>query len=1656
MSKDNSSNLLFFETFKHGASESEEIQLRLDLIRFKVPVTITEVRVIPLGWRMHPDIKSTGKTTPTSFKLELFLKNLYQPSSSVFEKFGTLEYDAETKFTYQNKEKIATDALALRGWYASISVSVYGCLADLTTPEVTEGMILGDGQEAKATVVSPALNGDKEKDEDGKKKQKKEDGMAVEEFEPISPGHAQDIMNMEENAQFTSRDKEYEEIESDEEIPDEIEEAEFGQDVDMGDLNFSEYTEDAWMSVSVSFNPYQCILSSFQYFDLGSKDLYGLVEKPPDEKSSELLDHIFQMNLNEYSAKWISGLEELPPLIEKNLESLAGHPSRDETIDRLVSWAVHAVNVNLAKKQPAIVNTCQLKAGMKLICSLSRWGSIITAKMIRSGVICKLLNSLEEPYMATSVKLAGLQALDHILDYGEGMENFFSWDSSLESTPYQRLIKVVLNQPFAGVMSGCSALLSKAHIYELLAELQKAVDGVVSASLLAEKAEETDGEVKVEPQEMQQGQSDEIGELEERFKKETREGFSYAKPPFWGQGYPTFPDSTTIVNTMRDLLASLKSAPSKIVQPSPGYIPLKVKLNDVKARDPYPALVHFFQSRRFLESILVLMSCPFLSMYPLMFASCRSLIVFLLGSQSGLLYLASESRTTNEIIRILLQATESDIHHSRVPPLSEFLRGDNLRNCTPQSLGLLMVYHLQAFQAVDIILDALKTKSDDHDAAEVLSTLHTLYSMTFTPLGKEAVVSILSLSRNLGCLLPFVEHRGVTELDEKLKKSVSSRYAAVLIMQTIQASETGEILEKYGSRLLAVSNSDHNNPSLTDLVEWLAPLKVLDSVPETGPIPVLVKQLKKQIEETSSAKIVNELPGLISLLRLLRLYSCPPNETSVTQNGKKNLRWSVAVISLFSSNAMEEFINLLQKLNAGLLRPWRQGQLTGSNQALLVFSLAKPLLSLITTMLSHLFTASEEFRDVRLFSTLLDLHVVLCSVLPSGNLLASTQQIQEDIASILSMFSQPLVPVTGEEERNLSSGCWYLMLKELLQHTIALPQNFYSGLVLLSELLPLPLPVLSMESLSEEDTSKVFQYHQLWAAHLSLLLPELETVLSSLADSSCPSLLHMFRRFVGQVADLSPSLSLMAARMLLRLLSDKIDMDQADISKLSTLRTLELVSVLSTQPSIKAGFLDALRNPGPDGPPSDLLVRMLDLLNSENCISEGVNAAIVSLLQTLCDPFYSVKPIEPPFTLQQLSDNMPDSSQLSSICDALVDFLDSGQSWHLITATLRLLTGFTQYEFSFLLLARALETSEEKLKPLLDRLNDKISSGPEVLVALAALSELVEGLSTKPVKKEHEETETEESVLRASYLTASQLRVLLDWTETAEAMSHPLLGVKEKLTEEKELEAVLGKIVELVKEDQDEDTGDENVVDLPAPSPLGDLFTSRRVVSVVMLVGESPELDFWYAGYPPEEAGVEVELVKSDLEDLSAKAIDSFSLKDEIEKTVIKSPPPSPTRTKKEKNRRRVDPLIAESFAKRFRTGGDSLFGGRGGGGNYRRRDMFRLRQQNTSRPPSMHVDDFVAIDNSMKPRKMDNRMLLGGESGGQSEHDQQQQQQQQRQQQQQAFMGRGGYDRWARGGSWSYMNMSRGRGGWPSHSHYGGEYGRGQGQGWPAGKRFY
>ena len=88
------------------------------------------------------------------------------------------------------------------------------------------------------------------------------------------------------------------------------------------------------------------------------------------------------------------------------------------------------------------------------------------------------------------------------------------------------------------------------------------------------------------------------------------------------------------------------------------------------------------------------------------------------------------------------------------------------------------------------------------------------------------------------------------------------------------------------------------------------------------------------------------------------------------------------------------------------------------------------------------------------------LYSIMCSV--SGSLSSIAQKIQNEIVDVLMAFTRPMLQTTDTEEA-INNSVWLLMLKELLQYTMSQPQFFLGGLSLLSELLPIPLPINTLE-----------------------------------------------------------------------------------------------------------------------------------------------------------------------------------------------------------------------------------------------------------------------------------------------------------------------------------------------------------------------------------------------------------------------------------------------------------------------------------------------------------------------------------------------------------------------------------------------------------------
>ena len=59
------------------------------------------------------------------------------------------------------------------------------------------------------------------------------------------------------------------------------------------------------------------------------------------------------------------------------------------------------------------------------------------------------------------------------------------------------------------------------------------------------------------------------------------------------------------------------------------------------------------------------------------------------------------------------------------------------------------------------IIDASKKGIDD---AEVLGVLHSLYLMTFNPLGRQAIITVFGMENYLQVLFPFIDFTGTMSL----------------------------------------------------------------------------------------------------------------------------------------------------------------------------------------------------------------------------------------------------------------------------------------------------------------------------------------------------------------------------------------------------------------------------------------------------------------------------------------------------------------------------------------------------------------------------------------------------------------------------------------------------------------------------------------------------------------------------------------------------------------------------------------------------------------------------------------------------------------------------------------------------------------------------
>ncbi|CAL1611173.1 unnamed protein product [Knipowitschia caucasica] len=1623
MAGETSMELLFLDTFKHQSAEITNV----DVVRFPCGVLITEVRVIPPGLKAHsslPDSRAFGETSPHAFQLEIFFNNVTKPNCSTFHRLGSLEYDENKSIVFRPSGKVNTDGLVLRGWYTSLTVAVYGSAErshghDQSSPppppppppqqqsglkrlkqdwekdehyngspprlgprgprtppgppppddddeeQLPMTMVMvkvepGDGRDDYLEAVSPerSLPADEpysEAEEEGEEEDEDED-----------PDEARSDGSALEDEEDDDEDNDgYEQISSDED------------DLDNGSFKLPtfdmDYTAEDLASVPpVQYDPYERELRPMQYFCPPYKTRFetqlekASMEEPMDPggteasvvgEEAEAMAQLKELQTSigvDRDTRWVIALEEAPGLMSKGLASLIKQCETDDKVEEqittFVQWSLQALNMDIALTQPIALNLRQLKAGAKLASSLAECPQGL-AMLLREGALNVLLQLLHTDHISSTLKLCLLKALDALISNPAGVEAFLQSEDE-EKSGYQHLVHLFLRDETVRVITAGNAILQKSHVYEALADLQRSADSLSEREPVQEDLEATDSPMEEDPPVSTSAVSE--AELER------------------------------LAGLLEELHHLLESAPHCMVQPPGKAFPTTARITGPQERDdPYPTLYRYMHACHFLESVTVVLSSAAAAGHVGVIQAIKELLRFLSLTQSGLLFLVAQPATSNLLLRLLASVTEAETEETLFNGGENALTGPGFGE---EGFGVWLMQALHALQSVSELMSHVNAGGEggvgleEGDNAEILGLLNGLYVMTFTQTGRSAVAHVFSLESNISCLVTLLQHYSKEgQGDTKARKAVTYNYACMLVLLVVQHSNELRMMEHFGATLSTIAKADETNAKLQELSKWLEPLEKLRF--EMASIPILIEYIKQNVENVLMA----DGTGLVTALRILGHLACPSNPTEGQQ---KDLKWSLAVVQLFSGEGLDTSVRVLQKLCSVLLQPWRlHGHMGPTPQRCMIVSICISALRLLRTMLTELLRGGAfQFRDTRVASVLVSLHMMVCSIPATGRLDGEEMRVQALIVDILLTFTQGVNEEVTHTEETLANNTWSLMLKEVIASLHKAPEGLFSGLTLLSELLPLPLPMQSTQGISVQDVAVALNTRKLWSMHLRAKWKEFSEVFTVISPTTCPPLLSMLRRVCVQMADLSSTTATLIMKTILEQLMEELQPAEGKgVCWGQVARLLSLADALVAQRACKSAALHLLSGSvSGDEQISELFPLLLTLLSppSDQTAQQQCSELVGTIIQSLCDQDIALMVPTPGegcvSEVEQLANSLPGREMISPVCNALLEVLGNTDcSVSLLLTCIRTLTFLSEHDYGLYHLKIFLKKHNSNLCSLLKRLAFPFNKDSVDLLS-TLLDFLRQILNTEPMCEEAQSRSEEPGFAALRLLSGSEMKVLLQW-ENAE--THPLPTLEKTITklckEDESLETMLENVVVLrqtLESASDSAPALESEPILPPPEPLPLQFNHRTAYILSEALDEQLKA-LWFAPFQNEDIETDLDMVKVDLMGLALECCPELDLKSELERSFM-SEPSSPGHAKPSKGFRlgkhKHETFITSSGKMDYTEPAKRAHimaaprgrGGRGGFGQHMRpHDIFRQRKQNTSRPPSMHVDDFVAAE---------------------------------------------------------------------------------------------
>lgn len=1014
-------------------------------------------------------------------------------------------------------------------------------------------------------------------------------------------------------------------------------------------------------------------------------------------------------------------------------------------IETVMEWLKIALNYEFANIQDQPVYKIRhIKCGIKLAdwsCASADFVLLLCQNNINIHKI--LLELYDEEFMALSIKLMILKALDTYLQNKHGIENFLRGDKRnsnrengycevapmTQSNGYKILVEFMQKNPLVRLKFALQSILKKLNLCEVLHKMYSILIQFrnVSHDISAEEI-------------------------------------------------------NLITKSLNQIYSYCQAGPFTLSQPK-RFLPVASQFEIVRNND-YIILVEYFKMYNVLQCFVILLTHPSTLNLPLIKTPIFEIVSVFLKCPEGLQYLSENIETVEVLLKCLLHSEEELQYQSDMEMKSH-------------QLGLKIAYKLQCLYHIEHLIDIGKKNNFDCDSPEVIDQLHGLNCLTFPFIGKVSVAETLGMGNNFDSLLHFVEHVFLKDKPDiflnKIRKSIGMPYIIDLITFTITTVPNVSLLEKHSKVLLHLINQheifeESISNRLNELKQFLIPFETITSVSYDTISPYL------EIIENCIENFLYNLGSITVCLRILQHLGISPHDQLVISENPLchfvELKYKHVILQLFSLDGTTILIKLLQKICDYYEQPGVHSFIFVSNKGIQLLHIIYPSILLLQKMLSYVIQCrNTNFKDLTTIPIFLQTYNLLNNFPNSANGFMLAQDIKANIIDTLLVYTQPVSEEVTEKD-TLNKTLWTQMCGEVIKYITSSPQTFISGLLVFSEILPLPLPVQTRDELTKDEISWIINLRKLWSAHLHPHSTVIQDMINKLCTSTQPQLLNLLRRICVQISDLAANSAIMIARGILDNIYDamvqKEEIKSGPCSSYAA-RLLNFLACLVTHNTIKCAVLHLIHTNSTVTSKTDekyvsLVPAFAQVVKNTNSTNSHIQAqeCILSIIQSFCDceiAILQTSPGENKITSDEyLANAMPIKEHLLGFIQIMCEHLIIENSFVTYLPIVRTFLLLTEHDYGFYHLKECLLKKNGAFTTLLNKLSNQFSV--ENVECLSTLNTLVEFLRVCVTVEE----EIEPTLLynpRKVKLTLLEMKSLIDWPPgNTKPENHPLLNLE--------------------------------------------------------------------------------------------------------------------------------------------------------------------------------------------------------------------------------------------------------------------------------------